>query len=384
MHDAEDAAPQAPPVKIRDLRLDFFRGLSLMLIFVNHSPEAIVSWISSRRLGFADASELFVFGSGFAAGIVYCRLAARGHVLYATLRLLYRVWTIYVAHVFIFVTLTAAIAMAVAAFGPGAYIKVMAALHIVTDAEVSLIQALLLKYQPTLIDILPLFIAVQLAFVPLIVPMVRAPLLVLGGSLALYLAARHFNWQLPAYPSGAVWFFNPLCWQALFIIGAFCCTHPEYLARLRRYDRLLLPLAGAYLLFAFVVAQGWNFSEVRALLPRFMHIGFDLEAKINLHPARLLHFLATAYVVLHFLKPEARWLRGPLARPLIRCGEFPLQVFCLSVLLAFAVHVADTELKLSDPAYVAANMLGLTAMAGLGYLAHFYRQLAGRAARVAA
>ena len=73
-----------------------------------------------------------------------------------------------------------------------------------------------------------------------------------------------------------------------------------------------------------------------------------------------------------------------LAQPMIYCGRLPLQVFCLSVMLAFGVYVADTELHLGNVAYIAINIAGLAAMAGLGYLAHFYRQLAGRAGLTAA
>jgi hypothetical protein len=49
------------PGKRRDERLDFFRGLALVFIFLNHIPNNAVSWISSRNWGLSDATEIFVF-----------------------------------------------------------------------------------------------------------------------------------------------------------------------------------------------------------------------------------------------------------------------------------------------------------------------------------
>jgi len=46
--------------------------------------------------------------------------------------------------------------------------------------------------------------------------MVRKPTLTLAGSMAVYLAARHFGWSRPGSPSG-LWYFNPFAWQLLFV-----------------------------------------------------------------------------------------------------------------------------------------------------------------------
>ena len=52
----------------RDLRLDFFRGLGLWMIFLDHIPDDVVSWLTLRNYGFSDAAEFFVFISGYLAG----------------------------------------------------------------------------------------------------------------------------------------------------------------------------------------------------------------------------------------------------------------------------------------------------------------------------
>lgn len=65
---AEDRAGIAPG---RDARLDMFRGLALLMIFINHVPGTAWENFTSRNFGFSDAAEAFVFMSGVAAGLAY-------------------------------------------------------------------------------------------------------------------------------------------------------------------------------------------------------------------------------------------------------------------------------------------------------------------------
>ena len=65
----------------RDLRLDLFRGIALWLIFLDHIPENIVNWFTIRNYGFSDATEIFIFISGYTAAFVYGRaMRERGFV----------------------------------------------------------------------------------------------------------------------------------------------------------------------------------------------------------------------------------------------------------------------------------------------------------------
>src|ERR1700751_2216793 len=89
------------PTKGRDLRLDLFRGVANWGIFLDHIPNNIVNWLTTRNYGFSDAADLFVFISGYTATFVYARIMLeRGFITGAT-RLLKRAWQIYVAHVFL-------------------------------------------------------------------------------------------------------------------------------------------------------------------------------------------------------------------------------------------------------------------------------------------
>ena len=55
----------------RDLRLDFYRGLALWFIFIDHVPSTVIGNLTFRNFGFSDATEIFVFISGYTAAIVY-------------------------------------------------------------------------------------------------------------------------------------------------------------------------------------------------------------------------------------------------------------------------------------------------------------------------
>ena len=78
----------------RDLRLDLFRGIALWLIFLDHIPSNLVAWVTIRNYGFSDATEIFVFVSGYTAAFVYGReMLQRGFVV-AGARILRRVWQI--------------------------------------------------------------------------------------------------------------------------------------------------------------------------------------------------------------------------------------------------------------------------------------------------
>ena len=109
----------------RDLRLDFFRGLALIFIFFNHVPGNAMSWLTNRYWGFSDATEIFVFVSGYTAAIAYGGVALRRGPIVAAVRVLHRVWQLYAAHIFLFVIYTAEIAYVAHRFENPAFVEEM-------------------------------------------------------------------------------------------------------------------------------------------------------------------------------------------------------------------------------------------------------------------
>ena len=53
----------------RDFRIEFFRGLALYMILVDHMIGDPLSMLTYRILGFSDATESFVFLSGLGAAL---------------------------------------------------------------------------------------------------------------------------------------------------------------------------------------------------------------------------------------------------------------------------------------------------------------------------
>ena len=160
----------------RDLRLDLFRGLALWLIFLDHIPSNIVNWLTIRNYGFSDAAEIFVFISGYTAAFVYGRDDAaarrrRGERAHPQARL-------------------------AGLRGARLHLRDLHGGDRLPDAAASttrsttrrwarsisckqpgdtLIEALLLKFKPVFMDVLPLYIVLLLAFPPVLWLLLRAP-----------------------------------------------------------------------------------------------------------------------------------------------------------------------------------------------------------------
>jgi hypothetical protein len=140
----------------RDLRLDLFRGIALWLIFLDHIPSNIVAWITIRNYGFSDATEIFIFISGYTAAFVYGKaMSERGFVV-ASARILKRAWQIYVAHIFLFAIYLAEISYVATSFTNPLFAEEMGVLDFLKQPDITIIQALLLKFKPVNMDVLPL------------------------------------------------------------------------------------------------------------------------------------------------------------------------------------------------------------------------------------
>src|SRR5271169_4702752 len=259
----------APVSTERDLRLDLFRGLALWLIFLDHIPSNLVAWITIRNYGFSDATEIFVFVSGYTAAFVYGKeMRERGFVI-AGAHILRRAWQIYVAHVFLFAIYLAEITYIATSFENPLYAEEMNILDFLKQPDVTIVQALLLKFKPVNMDVLPLYIALLLLFPPMLWMLLRQPGFALAGSALVYVLAWNFDWNLPAYPNG-VWFFNPLAWQLLFVFGAWCALGgAQRLSPVLR-SPIVLGIAIAYLVFAFAITLTWYYEPLGRFVPGWL------------------------------------------------------------------------------------------------------------------
>ena len=360
------------------MRLDLFRGLALWLIYIDHLPPNILTWFTIRNYGFSDATEIFIFISGYTAAFVYGRAMLQAGFVVATARILRRVWQIYVAHVFLFTIFLAEISYVATSFENPLYSEEMGIMDFLKQPDVTIVQALLLRFRPVNMDVLPLYIVLML-FLPVILWMMKWKAdVALALSALIYALTWHYDWYLTAYPNG-VWFFNPLAWQLLFVFGAWCA-----LGGAQRMSRILssnitMWISFAYLFVAFCIALTWSIPQL-GRLPNIVEQWMYPIDKTDLDVLRFAHFLALAAITVRFLPRDWPGLKSPWLRPLILCGQHSLEIFCLGVFLAFAGHFVLAEVSGGAAMHLLVSVSGILIMWGMAWLISWYKHSADKGA----
>lgn len=358
------AEPRATPApKVRDPRLDAIRGLCLVMIFLNHVPGTVYETLTSRNFGFSDAAEGFVIMSGIAAGLAYSAAFRTPPFLWGLGRVWRRVWTLYLVQILCTV-LAVAVCSAAALWLGDDYLLFKNNLDVLFEKPLSfLVGVPLLTHQLGYTNILPLY-AVLLAGTPFALMLAhRRPRLLLGLAVAGWVAAGQFRLNLPNFPNSGGWFFNPLAWQLIFVVGLLTGTAMKRGERFLPVRRGWLALAIAYLVLALAV------SKIPAVSAAFGHtlwlggeagLPFYLVAfdKTFLTLPRLLHILALAYVLASW--PAVRQVAGARwVAPLSLLGRQALPVFALGTVLCFAVQAIKHVLPPSfavDTALIGAGL----------------------------
>jgi hypothetical protein len=361
----------------RELRLDLFRGIALWLIFIDHLPTNILTWLTIRNYGFSDATEIFIFISGYTAAFVYGRAMLERGMVVASARILKRVWQIYVAHVFLFTIYLAEISYVATSFDNPLYAEEMNILDFLKQPDVTIVQALLLKFRPVNMDVLPLYIVLMFFLPPILWLMQRKPDLTLAGSVVLYALTWEFDLALPAYPAG-VWFFNPFAWQLLFVFGAWCALGGAKRMAGLLASRLTMALCVAYLLFAFFVTLTWYVPQLNPLMPKRLEQWMYPINKTDLDVLRFAHFLALAALTVHFVPKDWKGLKSVWLHPLILCGQHSLEIFCLGVFLAFAGHFILAEVSGGAWIHFIVSISGIIIMSSAAWLFSWYKAVADK------
>ncbi|WP_426437231.1 OpgC domain-containing protein [Bradyrhizobium genosp. P] len=372
------------PVKGRDLRLDLFRGVANWGIFLDHIPNNVVNWVTTRNYGFSDAADLFIFISGYTVAFVFARMMIeRGFIVGAT-RLIRRVWQIYVAHVFLFVLYLAEIGYLAQKYGNKSFADEFNIQGFLHNPAQTLFEGLILRFKPVNMDVLPLYIVLMGVFPPVLWMMLRKPNWVLAGSALLYVAARHFGWNLSAYPRG-YWYFNPFAWQFLFTFGAWFALGGASTTMPFIRSRTALVLGIAYLLFALVITMAARFPELKTLIPSPVYDTFTPNDKTNLAPYRLLHFIVFVFMVVRLLPRDWPGLEWRVFRPAIKCGQQSLEAFCSGIFLSFVAHFVLVEVSGDIWMQVLVSLVGIAAMTVIAYYRSWSKRTdkAPRAAPVA-
>jgi hypothetical protein len=349
--------------------VDFFRGVALWWIFMDHIPANWLAQFSLRNFALCDATEMFVLLAGYAAGIAYGNSYRRTGWLYAGADVMRRAWTLYIAHIFLFVVFVAQVSYSATALDRSEYLD---EIHLDVLAEApyrAMLEALLLTFQPAYLNILPMYIVLLVLFA-LVLPLIKRPTVLLALSAALYAVTRLKGWNLPSWTEGG-WYFNPLAWQFLFVIGVVLSQKPPRVAIDRRVvdvGAVIVVLTGLFLVW-FV----WPSDDVSARVPRILARALLTVDKEGLHPMRLLSILALTWLVVRTIPIDARWLHRWFAWPFILCGQHSLPVFCSGIALSFLGRLAMEEQGGGWPVQTAVNLLGPLALVSVAMLVTWYR-----------
>ncbi len=353
----------------RDLRIDFFRGVALWWIFMDHIPDNWLAQFSLRNFALCDATEIFVLLAGYAAGLAYGRSMDRHGWLFAGADVLRRAWVLYIAHIFLFVVFSAQVSYSATALDRSEYLD---EIHLDVLAEApyrAMLEALLLSFQPAYLNILPMYVAI-LAMFALVLPLLRWPSILFGLSIAVYITVRITGYNFPSWTGGG-WYFNPVAWQLLFVIGSILAYAPPKLPVVPWILDLLAivtVLTGICLLWLV-----WPYPEITSRLSAGAARILLSVDKEGLHPMRLLSILALAWLVSRTISARSAWLTKWFARPIVLCGQHSLPVFCAGIFLSFLGRLAMEE-RAGWAVQAGVNVIGIAAMVAVGALAAWYRQ----------
>ena len=317
--------------------IDFWRGVALVMIFINHVPGMVYSHLTLRNYAISDAAELFVFLAGCSLAFVAAGKAGARPLRQVIARLLLRAFEIWRAQIVI-------ISVAIALLGAGAIVfndPLLLGWHgagpAFSDTARASIGLVLLTYQIGYFNILPLYVVLLLLALVFIVIARRSLAAALAASFALYAATLAWELRLPSWPAEDAWFFNPLSWQALIVLGFAVITLQQ--SHAERWQAIVARLWPAAMIVvalgAGVVWMDYRPDPMTVPRPRF----FFLFDKQFLSPIRIVNMIAIAIAFYPLFPILARYV-GPVVRYCSSLGRNSLAVFCMASLLALAAQIA--------------------------------------------
>ncbi|MDD1527899.1 hypothetical protein C7U92_12400 [Bradyrhizobium sp. WBOS7] len=348
-----------------DARLYLTLGIANWSVFVDHIPNNIVNLLTLRNFGFSGAADLFVFVVGYGVAVIYGRIALERGYLVAATRIFRRVWRLYAAYVVLFVIYIATIAYVASQSMAPEIIHQYNISGILEHPLRILVRGLVLQEEPLNLDLLQLMIPLM-AFFPLALwGLLRRPNVTLAASVALYLAARWFDWNFRVSPDQE-WTFNPLCWQMLMVLGGWFAVTGASRRALRDMPWLRI-LAATYLIFAMAVTLLRHSPQLSHYLPDLLLAGIAPTDKENLAPYRVVHFLALAFLATHLIPADHPGLSLKPLQAVIRSGEEWLAVFCVGVFLSFAGHLILITSANLVAMQIVVSLAGFAAMTAVAY-----------------
>lgn len=393
--------------RVRDVRLDFFRGIAMFIILFAHTPgNFFTSWIPARW-GFSDATEIFVFCSGMASAIAFGATYDRSGFALGTARVAYRVWQVYWAHVGLFLA-TVALVVFLTDLGMTErnYWQQLNLWPLFVEDEKWTnediwLSFMTLSYVPNYFDILPMYMVV-LVMMPVIMALSRVNLWLVAAFIGAtwlmgqrafteWVGLPHFNFTAEPWVgdnnSQREWFFNPFGWQLIFFTGfAFMrgwLPKPPVTPLLIGLALIIVianvPLSHIGMReLGFDWARGWR-GEHRYLI-----------TKSDFGILRYVHFLALAYLCWVAAGDKGARLiatgSGLLARiwtwiltQILKVGQQSLAVFVVSMFLARVSGFVMDVIGRDTWTVVAVNVAGMGVLVLVAYVASWFKDQPWRA-----
>jgi hypothetical protein len=370
--------PMRQPVKKRDPRLDFFRGVAMFIVFIAHVPNNLWGSYIPARFGWSDAAEMFVFCSGYAAAIAFGGTFIRAGFWYGLARVLNRIWQLYTSHILIFFLILALCIAGTEVLDTRNYVNFLNLGYFTNVTPDALLGLMTLTYVPNYFDILPMYMGVLL-LIPVAMLLARVhPWLALVGAFALWSANWMLDGGLPAHPKHPhlEWFFNPMGWQILFLTG-FALSRGWVKAPPIKPSLIILALVFIVISVPFAHWPTWTripgYEGIRDVLNPY-------RSKTDYGLLRYFHFLCLAYLAIAFVKGREHFLEANWAKPILKVGQQALPVFLLNMWLAQLAGMALDVGGRSVGFVSLVNVIGLACVVGFAYLVSWIKSSPWQAA----
>jgi len=351
----------------RDLRLDFLRGLIMLVVIIVHMEYfSLLSMFAWERIGYVSSAEGFVALSGIVLGIVYKKRLLREGFKNSSLKLWKRSFQLYRVNLFIILSIALLRELPfinmfeVTHWAPiAAKDQIYQLYPPVTTSWVEIIQqALLLDIGPHQFQVIGLYVGL-IAISPLVlyalyrqktmwVIAVSCSLLWINQSLQIRITGAAFEWAFPT-----------LTWQFLFISGLITGYHNEtileYISGCKN-KALILFASFVCLIFLFLALNNPNavfwpwhtFSSIDSADQHEIYMAWFQKSTLGL--GRVFNIIALFIVFYYALSHYWVPINKALGWLLIPLGQASLYVFILHIY--FIILISNSSLEEYDSFFI--------------------------------
>jgi len=357
--------------------VDFWRGFALVTIFINHVPGIFYARFTHANYSISDSADLFVFLAGWSVRYIVGRPGRLMPTSPLLARLFGRALTLYAAQVLITMLAIAMLAASAIVFDNPLILEWHNAAAVFYDPVPTHIGLAMITHQLGYFDILPLYVVMLLLAPGMVVIDRYAPKVLLPLSFGIYIVAVAFRINPPTWPVEGAWFFDPLAWQFVYVLGFVLAKDAGLGALARRnLDWIRWIAVPVLILGAVMVLAGWWPDPTKVPSPKL----FFIVDKTYVTPIRLIQFLAVV-AVFSYAFPYIDAYAKPLTGFLSMLGRNSLYVFCMGSLLSLAGQIVRFVYRGSIAVDTVVIIIGITLMAMTAWLAEWPKRSKSAAAR---